>query len=296
MNSFLKNKERCLPFIWIIMAFLIIVSTLTSAQVQYKPLRGITQPGGVVQASSLPQSTGSLSHITGIHILGHFYSPSVEKYMQEQKASSNVRPSQEQDNSQFKLNNKQLKLGGQSAAPGPMSVSDVLNANFQGITSTGYIPPDPVIAVGPSYVVVAVNLSYAVYNKSGTKISQTDFSTFFGSRANNLNLADPKVIFDQYSQRFVMLVLGYNANINKSVYLIAASQSSDPTLSWNKYSSDATVDGTNSTTNGADFPGLGYDNQAVYITSNQYSNYTNGYFQYAKIRIFNKSQLYSNQT
>ena len=41
---------------------------------------------------------------------------------------------------------------------------------------------------------------------------------------------------------------------------------------------------------------MGYDSQAIYITSNQFSDYANGAtFEYAKIRIFNKSQLYNNQ-
>jgi hypothetical protein len=45
-------------------------------------------------------------------------------------------------------------------------------------------------------------------------------------------------------------------------------------------------DGTTSTTNWADFPALGVDNKALYITSNQFA--FGGNFQYAKIRVIPK--------
>ena len=39
---------------------------------------------------------------------------------------------------------------------------------FGGIGASGYIPPDPNIAVGLNYIVQMVNSQLAVFNKSGT--------------------------------------------------------------------------------------------------------------------------------
>jgi len=76
--------------------------------------------------------------------------------------------------------------------------------------------------------------------------------------------------------------------------LISASQTSDPTGSWYNYNSNARLNGTQNTSNWADFPGLGFDNEAAYITSNQINFGGGGY--YAKLRIFSKSQLYAGQS
>lgn len=52
------------------------------------------------------------------------------------------------------------------------------------------------------------------------------------------------------------------------------------------------MDGTTPTANWADYPGLGLDNTGIYLTSNQYS--FAGSFQYVKLRILGKAQLYNN--
>jgi len=292
MFTSFKIQKWGIFFGLIVMFIFFNLSYSTSAQTKYKPLKGITPAGGVVQISTLlSSSSGQFTHKVLQRHSAPPYSESVRKYQQQQYIFSTLKAHKEIDNSVLKLIQQKSKSGLNKSTSIQL---DALNENFQGISQTNYAPPDPVIAVGTNNVLEAVNTSFAVFNKSGSKISQTDFAVFFGSLANNVNLTDPKVIYDQYSQRFVMLLLGYNTS--KSVYLIAVSQTSDPTGSWYKYSSDASLDGSNSTTNGADYPGLGYDNEAIYVTSNQYSNYLSGYFKYAKIRIFNKSQLYSGQS
>jgi hypothetical protein len=103
---------------------------------------------------------------------------------------------------------------------------------------------------------------------------------------------DPKVVYDQHSGRWVILAVAYDPGTQRSWYLLSTSFSSDPTGNWCLWSLNATLDGSNPTTNWADYPGLGVDNQAIYITSNQFS--FSGFYQYTKLRILGKSQLYSN--
>jgi len=269
----------------------------------YKPQRGTTPLGGTVSLSNLPQSTKNsvLGTITNypFHI-GTPYSPSVEKYQKEQAASDTLKVTEDRDGSLPNSSTSQTSSGTVSGKPQSSTTSSntTQSVNFQGIQQTLYTPPDPVIAAGPNYVIEAVNHSFAIYNKSGTQEKLYNFLNFFSSFVTSSDIiTDPKVIYDQYADRYVMLILDLNSTNHKGNYLIAVSQTSDPTTGlWYKYSSDATLDGSTSTSNTPDYPGLGYDSQAVYVTSNQYASYGTGPFQYAKIRIFNKSQLYNGQT
>ncbi len=168
-----------------------------------------------------------------------------------------------------------------------------LLTDFRGITYTGWIPPDPVVAAGPTALVVCVNSSWAIYNKDGTQGYITSFTNWFA----NVNPADPdfifdpKVIYDNHSGRWVILALSRNNATNQSSYLISVSDDADPYGQWWNWNLDATLDGSTPTNNWADYPGLGYDyDEAVYITSNQFQ--FGGSFQYAKIRILYKYQLY----
>jgi len=172
--------------------------------------------------------------------------------------------------------------------------SVTLTESFEGLQQSGQHIPDPVIAVGPNHVVSIVNSSIGIYNKTGTLISNTSLQSWFNSyipTGDGLPY-DPKIIYDNISNRWVVLALINNQpTYSQSSYLISVSQTSDPTGSWYYYNLDATKDNGNSTVYWADFPGLGYDTQSIYITSNQFDSQIN--FHYAKIRVINKSDLYN---
>src|SRR6266478_42163 len=57
----------------------------------------------------------------------------------------------------------------QKVAGVPLAVKTA--KGFPGIGANGYIPPDPNIAVGLSYIVQVVNSQIAVYDKSGALLS-----------------------------------------------------------------------------------------------------------------------------
>lgn len=59
---------------------------------------------------------------------------------------------------------------------------------------------------------------------------------------------------------------------------------------------NARLDNTTNTNNWADFPGLGYNEEAIYITSNQMQIFGQGDFEYSKVRALKKAQLYSGST
>jgi hypothetical protein len=103
------------------------------------------------------------------------------------------------------------------------------SVNFTGIAYTGQKPPDPVIAAGSSYVVEAVNYELAVYDKSGNLVSEQSFSSFFANQQPPNVIVDPKLVYDQYTNRFIFMAAGRNNDLTNSNYMLAVTKSSDPT-------------------------------------------------------------------
>lgn len=164
--------------------------------------------------------------------------------------------------------------------------------DYLGISTTGWNPPDPHAAVGTDHVVAVVNSSIAFFDKEyGDLLFQTSANSFFSSvNPPSTFIFDPKVIYDKWEDRFVILFLCTN-DVDKSSYLVAASKTGDPTGEWWLYDLDAAMNGTEPVNHWPDYPGLGFDaTDAVYITSNQW-DFTAG-FAYSKIRILNKTELY----
>ena len=172
-----------------------------------------------------------------------------------------------------------------SAAPTP-------STSFAGIPTTGWIPPDCTMAAGPTHVLLSVNSSVAIHNKvGGGLVLQRTLTQWFGALATGLTVFDPKVLFDQHAGRWVLLAVAFQTNPNRSVFLLSVSTTSNPVGSWRNYTFDATRDGNTPTNNWADFPGLGVDTHALYVTANMFA--FGGGFQYAKIRVIPKAGPYS---
>ncbi|MCA8954794.1 MAG: hypothetical protein KDC87_01900, partial [Planctomycetes bacterium] len=165
------------------------------------------------------------------------------------------------------------------------SLAPTLSRSFQGITDTGWFPPDPIIAAGPSHLVACTNAHVAIYDKAnGNRLSLTTALTFFGSLSTGFRLFDPWVVYDRHSSRFFLMFTSTNSGgSNAGRYYIAVSKSSNPTSGWWLYWNDATVNGSTATSNWGDYPRLAVDQNAIYITANMFQ--FGGSFQYSKVRI-----------
>jgi hypothetical protein len=169
--------------------------------------------------------------------------------------------------------------------------------NFEGMRDTGWYPPDPVIAVGPNHVIQAVNSSFQITTKDGAALSTKSFASWWSAVVPGVSPFDPKVLYDQHDDRWVLLTLAVNTSNRESWYLVSTSQTSDPTEPWCSWALDADLDGSTPSNNWADFPGLGLDEEALYVTSNQFS--FDQLFgleipQYSKLRVMGKAQFYDN--
>ncbi|HYE62041.1 MAG TPA: PA14 domain-containing protein [Phycisphaerales bacterium] len=167
------------------------------------------------------------------------------------------------------------------------------------INATGWNPPDPTLAVGPGHVVVAVNSSVAWYTKAGVQQFNAPLGSqgnpgFFEGVGGSTFCFDPKVVYDHFAQRFIVLVLEAYTSSNQAFVTIAVSDDSDPNGTWYKYRTDCVTN-----INGAlywwDYPGLGYDQNAWYVTSNLFAM-SSGPYGGCGFRIFNKTPMLTGGT
>jgi hypothetical protein len=175
----------------------------------------------------------------------------------------------------------------------PQPSQPELVRGFEGINDTGSFPPDPAIAAGTDHVIQAVNRSFRISTKTGTTLSTTTFASWWSPVISGVSPFDPWVHYDPHDNRWVLLTVARNTSTNQAWYLIATSWTDDPTGSWCVWALDADVDGSNPSSNWADYPKIGLDDTNFYITSNQFA-FSDDSFQYAKVRILGKDQFYNN--
>jgi hypothetical protein len=179
-----------------------------------------------------------------------------------------------------------------------------LNTNFPGISDTGWIPPDPTMGAGPLNLVLSTNGSVTIKSKTGALLSSQSLVDFFSAipAANdNVQANDPWVVFDPYINRFWVVAFSgccrkNQSGTQKSTLLIALSDTSDATASWSFFSMDASLNASNPSGLWCDYPKLGFDAQAIYLTCNMISFPidNSSQWQYSKVRIMTKGQFLSN--
>jgi hypothetical protein len=173
------------------------------------------------------------------------------------------------------------------------SLAPAALANFDGISQTAFRPPDCTVAVGPNDVMVAVNVDLVGYTKAGVqRFRWANFTALFNPvLPAGATMFDPKLAYDHYANRWIVCIAARRAAPAGSWILLAVSQGSDPAGAYWLWATDARLDGGTVTNNWSDYPMLGFDAQAIYVSTNQFA--FGGGFSYAKVRIFNRAELYA---
>jgi hypothetical protein len=174
--------------------------------------------------------------------------------------------------------------------------------SYQAVNYTGWIPPDPIIAVTPQDVIVAVNSSFSIFDKAnpGNLLYSNTFANWFNCCGISLpagtSIFDPKLVYDFINQRVVMVALAKNTTVSpyKSWFLVSVSQQPSAIGYWYNYAFDATLNASTSTTNYADYTQIGTDGTNLYVSANMFAS--GGGFQYIKIRMLKLSELYGGST
>ncbi|AVP96716.1 hypothetical protein C7S18_05650 [Ahniella affigens] len=169
-----------------------------------------------------------------------------------------------------------------------------------------FIPADAHAAAGPNHVVAVSNVTLKIHRKSDGQVQlQTGLQDFFaglGSQRPSTYTFDPRVLFDPFENRFVVLTLEVLSQANgdatdSSFLFVAVSDDADPNGVWRmaRINTKLTI---SSTPGWLDYPGFGIDEDALYVTGN-YFDFTVGNYLDSRLWILNKGVsggLYSGGT
>ncbi len=162
-------------------------------------------------------------------------------------------------------------------------------------------PPDQGLCVGNGFVMESVNNVISFYDTAGNLLKgPIDHNTFYGylaainrsTGARGPSITDPSCLYDADTKRWFHVVLtldhvGTTANENGNNHLdLAVSNTSDPTGAWTIYRIPAQNNGTQGTPDHhcdlgfcfGDYPHIGADANGVYLTTNEFSFFGDGFF------------------
>jgi hypothetical protein len=177
-------------------------------------------------------------------------------------------------------------------------------------------PPDQGLCAGNGFVIEPVNDALAVYDENGNSLTAVTALNQFYNRIPFVDpvtgaigdfISDPKCYYDPVGKRFVQTVLEVDAPgnfdgqapFNRTHVLIAVSQTSDPTGSWNLYSIDTSDDGLNGTPAHTgcpclpDQPLLGANKDGVFVDVNEFQDNPNFFFNGGQMFALGRASLES---
>ncbi len=135
-----------------------------------------------------------------------------------------------------------------------------------------FVPPNPSAAAGTQQLVDVVSSVVEFFDKDGSRTFIAPLRSFFAGLSPHSAPFDARVVYDAFSNRFVIASLDKTDTstgdpYNSSRILLAVSDDGDPAGTWYLTAIDALtpVDGVD---RWADSIGLALDNQAIYITAN----------------------------
>jgi hypothetical protein len=152
----------------------------------------------------------------------------------------------------------------------PLAAQTFIGRNFTGSTfllDSNFRVPDTMGAAGIDHYVELINGRFSVYRKNdGVRVQTSTLNQFWnnaGQTPSGIDGAfDPRVVFDPHAHRWYAVAVDNGTNANS--YLFAVSSSSDPTQAWTAFKIDSDADDSN----WADFPMLGYNPEAIFLSAN----------------------------
>lgn len=143
---------------------------------------------------------------------------------------------------------------------------------FDGVNNiNGVLPPDTSGDVGPNHYVQWVNLSYAIYNKSGTKLAGPFNGNAlwqgFGGLCQSTNDGDIIVLYDPLADRWMFSQWAFTSSTQGPYHqCFAVSTTPDPLGTYYRYDFIVSQNKFN------DYSKLSVWPDAYYMTSNQFLN------------------------
>ena len=179
--------------------------------------------------------------------------------------------------------------GSGSGARTPAFVS-----GFNGLADPFSVPSDTTGALGDSFFVAAVNTQVAVYDRAGIQVVAPIQLDALHPDSVGLFAFDPRVVYDQYNDTFLVVYLVQQDSPRRSLILTVAipNATASTTSTWcaTSFLGDQ-VPGAPSLW--ADYPTVGYNGTRVTISTNQFTfPSSTGRFRYSQVMTIESADLY----
>jgi hypothetical protein len=181
------------------------------------------------------------------------------------------------------------------AAPSSLSArTPAFVSGFNGLTDPFSQPSDTTGALGDSFFVAAVNTQVAVYDRAGIQVVAPIQLDALHPDTVGMFAFDPKVIYDQYNDTFLVVYLVQNDSPRRSLIVTVAipNATASTTSTWcaTSFPGDQ-VPGAPSLW--ADYPSVGYNQTRVTISTNQFTfPSATARFRYSQVMTIDKAALY----
>jgi hypothetical protein len=188
---------------------------------------------------------------------------------------------------------------GTGISPPPVKT---FKAEFLSSTS---IPPDTMGAVGTTHVVTVTNDRMRIQTRDGIEVSRMTLTTFWAGvtiKGAAISAFDPKVFFDRFNNRFILVSSGNGTSINSGA-MFAVSATADPTGTWYRWSVAADPASTGvpgGSGNWIDYPTVGHNKNWIVVNENVFKYTCNtttcsssGYWG-QQIYVLDKQAAYNN--
>jgi hypothetical protein len=148
----------------------------------------------------------------------------------------------------------------------------LMGNNFRGNQLISLTPTDNSMAISNGgKIVTADNYSIEYYNEDGTAIQQIITWNDFLLNDTSLLLFkyDPRVIYDNVHDRFIVIILHAPVNNTQNKIILAYSKTNNPANGWNIYSLNGNPYNDSSF---ADYPNMGITNNELFINVNLFKS------------------------
>ena len=128
--------------------------------------------------------------------------------------------------------------GALQGGSGPV-INTVDGTGLEGVSASGYAPPDTNMAIGPNHIVQWVNVRFAIYDKQGHIFPGypkpgNAFWQGFGGPCETQNSGDPIIQYDAVADRWI--ASQFTSSGSPYYQCFAVSKTGDPTGAYNRYS------------------------------------------------------------
>ncbi len=176
-------------------------------------------------------------------------------------------------------------------SPGPLKT---FKAEFLSATS---IPPDTMGAVGTTHIVSVTNDRMRIQTRDGVEVSRMTLTAFWAGvtiKGAAIAAFDPKVMFDRFNNRFILISSGNGQNVNSGA-MFAVSATADPTGTWYRWSVAADPASTAAGGHWIDYPTIGHNKNWIVVDENVFNFGTAGSgFWGTQIYVLDKQAAYAN--